>query len=255
MCLGWLKNHHKLLLVGLAIFLLWYNLTEILLLATWVRFNPDGVWLGLLHDILRKWAIGLVVAAAILVYVFKIKLPKVVFDWKTWAFPVGSIILYAGWMWANRGGVLWFDSSFSVGNYRWNYLALIQYSFFFLVQLYAWQKRGLTNYLAWTLSFIGSYMVSQYYEMAWFVIWEMWNTWTYQVWQSLLFIGVLAAIRFKPKVVQLLPLLLLCGYWTAIFLQPSFQFWSNPFIFWVHRAAPMPFFLSIPLVWKETVKW
>ena len=249
----WLKKHKGLLaIIGFILF--WWNFTYILTQFIWAMKNTS--MLNLLHETIRKFAIPILFTGIIFYHLYpELKKLNKIFNWKLWAGIFGCIILYGciGWVMTylsggwNQSGE-WFDTRFAIGDYEWSYLPIIQYSIFFVVQLYIWQKKGLSNYVSWTLSFMGCYLVSQFYEMAWFTIWNMWATLQYQVFQTFLFVVLLLAIGWRPKKIQLLPLLFLIGFWITVFLQPTFNFWHS--YFWLPRFAPMPFFISFALVWK-----
>lgn len=245
-----------MLLSFLALFLIIYNGIMIISIGLWVWQNPLVPWIAWLHNIARKYVIGILVAGAIGMYVApswmqpKIKSVQKVFHWKVWSVVFSCIIVvcFLGWL---TNGRVWYDTRFYMGSYEWQYLAIIEYAVFFVLQLYVWSKKGMANhYFAWSLSFIGCYLASQTYELVWFYVGNFWTTIPFQLFQIGLYAGFLYAIKWKPRIIQLLPLLFLCFFWFLCFFYPNTA-WYDKIYFWIPRVAPMPLLLSIPLVWKK----
>lgn len=245
---NWLKTHRPILAVIGVMLAFWGGLNIVLRLLCYL---PTGVhFVMLLHGFIRKWIIPLLVAGIIAFHLKpKLKPFHRLFHWKIWTvvFAVVTLIAVIGCSQVYIQTGKWYDTMFSIGDYTWQYIPIIEYAIFFAVQLYLWQNRGIPNFHAWTLSFMGCYVTSQLYEVAWFIAYNNNDTLFYQVTQSALFVFLLFAVGWKPKKAQVIPLLFLVGFWVVAFFLPNTN-WRE--LIWLPRFAPMPLIASIALTYS-----
>lgn len=225
--------------------LFWWATTYIITDALWILWQPNHHFLNLIHEVTRWQLPSLLVCG---LYVFSrfsfLKRLQPIFDRRLWLTISIPVIIYGSFDWITSP---YRDSSFFIGNYHWQWAAVIGYSMLFVIQSYLWHSRGFDNATSWVMSAFGCYLTSKIYELPLLLLFTQ-DTLPIILFNSLLYIGVFVGLKLKLSK-WLLPSLACISVWYVVLL--SNLPWGSPFWLTFHyfaRLAPMPLFISIPLM-------
>ena len=156
--------------------------------------------------------------------------------WQTWAFPTSLLMCVSVFTWQFNPDYLY---QTSLLGFNWNWAAVLEWSLLFILQLYLYQRCNTQNFVAFTLSYLGVFVGSFIYEVAFFAangaLYDSAGLTPY-IFCCIIFAAVLYKQKFTPKlwnVTLFFPIILL---WMFYFSMPT----------WVPRLSVFPFFLSIP---------
>lgn len=166
---------------------------------------------------------------------------KKLFGWKIWAIPSLVTVVFAFTQWKLDPALNNSTGPFFVS---WQWTGIITWISLFILQLILYQKKGVDNVASFTLSYYGVLLASSLYEAPWLVSLGNWKPltlagsyMTYRLYATIIFVAILAYLRWKPNKLTLLSLLPLAINYFAFLTLP----------YWSVRLTVFPLFLTIPL--------
>ena len=167
---------------------------------------------------------------------------------KIWVIPLLSLASYSFYNWLFLS-----NDRFYVDGYDWQWVALITYSLFFVVQLIVFSRNKIGNLQGFVLTVFACNLSSMIYEIPFFIMNGNNEIVSLLIFNTALFLCLLLQAKYRPDWLLLPALFWLSFCYVIDFLNPV---WGSPFwfaFFWLPRLAPIPLFLVIALkirVWK-----
>jgi len=134
------------------------------------------------------------------------KLPRlnIFFSWQIWGFLSLLVVIWALSKW-QLNPIL--DSQTFPFFIRWHFSALITWTILFFSQVYLYQKKGIDNIIAFTLSYYGVFLASALYELPHFPSYL-----PYRLLTVICFVAILIFCKWKPIHLTKIIVAIICGW-------------------------------------------
>jgi len=206
--------------------------------------NPNVNWLMFLMNICRWYFPATMFCICYFLkenkYLTKILTPKI------WIPVLITLTIYAIYNWIYSS-----NNDFFVGEFGWQWIAIITYAMFFSVQLLIFHKNKINNLTGWVLTVFGCNLTSILYEIPFYIN----NMVLVQLFlNGVLYLFLLFNIKYQLSWHLIPATVWLLACYVVDFLNPVWgtSFWQM--FIWLPRLAPIPLFLVIALKIQSRTK-